>query len=61
MPHTDAEAWTRGMGFAEAAPWHPWRYKNNTQVAGYAIVRHSHVEPNAYPYPYSCVPDQVTR
>ncbi len=51
MPHTDAEAWTRGMGFAEAAPWHPWRYKNNTQVAGYAIVRHSHVEPNAYPYP----------
>ena len=45
VPHTDGEAWTRGMGFAEAAPWHPWRYKNNTQVAGYAIVRHSHIEP----------------
>jgi len=37
VPHTDGEAWTRGMGFAEAAPWHSWRYKNNTQVAGYAI------------------------
>ena len=36
VPHTDAEAWTAGMGYAEAAPWHPWRYKNGTQVAGYA-------------------------
>ena len=25
------------MGFPVAAPWHPWLYKNGTQVAGYAI------------------------
>ena len=31
------QAWTSGMGYAEAAPWHPWRYKNGTQVAGYAV------------------------
>ena len=37
VPNTDGAAWTSGMGYAEAAPWHPWRYKNDTQVAGYAI------------------------
>lgn len=37
VPHTDGEAWTEGMGYAEAAPWHAWKYKNGTQVAGYAI------------------------
>ena len=24
------------MGYAVASPWHPWLYKNGTQVAGYA-------------------------
>ena len=37
VPHTDAEAWTEGMGFDVADPWHPWLYKNGTQVAGYAV------------------------
>mmetsp|Transcript_32421 Transcript_32421/g.95403 ORF Transcript_32421/g.95403 Transcript_32421/m.95403 type:complete len:214 (-) Transcript_32421:186-827(-) len=37
VPHTDGEAWTEGMGYAEEAPWHPWLYKNGTQVAGYAV------------------------
>jgi len=36
VPHTDGEAWTEGMGYAVASPWHPWLYKNGTQVAGYA-------------------------
>ena len=47
VPHTDGEAWTRGMEYDEAAPWHPWRYKNNTQVAGYAIVRRCRIKPES--------------
>ncbi|KAL1525238.1 hypothetical protein AB1Y20_020105 [Prymnesium parvum] len=37
VPHTDGEAWTSGMGYDKTAPWHPWLYKNGTQVAGYAV------------------------
>jgi len=37
VPHTDAEAWTEGMGYKVADPFHPWTYKNGTQVAGYAV------------------------
>lgn len=36
VPYTDGESWTAGMGYSESAPWHPWLYKNGTQVAGYA-------------------------
>lgn len=24
VPYTDAEAWTEGMGYEVADPWHPW-------------------------------------
>lgn len=37
MPNTDGAAWTEGMGFNVSQPWHPWRYKQGKQVAGYAI------------------------
>ena len=37
VPYTDAEAWTASLGLAVETPWHPWKYKNGTQVAGYAI------------------------
>ena len=37
VPHTDAEAWTESLGLAVEKPWHPWLYRNGTQVAGYAI------------------------
>ena len=37
VPHTDAEAWTESMGFEVTEGFHPWMYKNNTQVAGYAV------------------------
>ena len=40
VPYTDNEAWTVGMGFKEAAPWHPWSYSSvddkSLQVGGYA-------------------------
>jgi hypothetical protein len=40
VPYTDAEAWTEGMGYKIAEPWHPWGYSLNfegetsTQVGG---------------------------
>ena len=38
--YTDNEAWTEGMGFEVAAPWHPWTFESQDggsgQVAGYA-------------------------
>ena len=37
VPYTDAEAWTESLGLAVEKPWHPWLYRNGTQVAGYAI------------------------
>ena len=38
MPYTDNQAWTEGMGFEVAAPWHPWTYNGTQpgQVGGYA-------------------------
>ena len=42
VPYTDAEAWTEGMGYPVASPWHPWMYDLNfegevsSQVGGYA-------------------------
>ena len=42
VPYTDAEAWTEGMGYKVAAPWHPWEYaldfegEISQQVGGYA-------------------------
>lgn len=36
VPYTDGEAWTEGMGYAVAKPWHAWTYKAGTQVAGWA-------------------------
>ena len=38
VPYTDAEAWTESLGLAVETPWHPWKYRNGTQVAGYAIT-----------------------
>ena len=35
VPYTDNEAWTEGMGYAVADPWHPWAYASG-QVGGYA-------------------------
>ena len=40
VPYTDNIAWTSGMGYEEAAPWHVWSYKSvddgSEQVGGYA-------------------------
>lgn len=36
VPYNDNEAWTSGMGYPVASPWHPWLLDN--QVAGYATV-----------------------
>jgi serine carboxypeptidase-like clade 1 len=42
VPYTDAEAWTEGMGYKVADPWHPWMYnltfegETTSQVGGYA-------------------------
>jgi len=40
IPYTDNEAWTEGMGFPVADPWHAWAYPSaddgSMQVGGYA-------------------------
>jgi len=46
VPYTDGAAWTEGMGYKVADPFHPWLYKNGTQVAGYA----TRYEPNNFTF-----------
>ena len=39
IPHTGTEEWTRGLGYNESAPWHPWYVgaEGASSVAGYAV------------------------